>query len=138
MSEEALTTQSNLWLADTLWRLGAVQFGDFTLGRTTVNSPIYVNLRLLIAHPTALQKAFDSFTHWEAWAHDSEQLILDTGYGAGDLAQQAAQLYAALLRNARYMVAIGMHCEGISVDQATRSIMETTTMAELPVPSPQA
>jgi orotate phosphoribosyltransferase/uridine monophosphate synthetase len=50
-------SQSNLWLADTLWRLGAVQFGDFTLGRTTVNSPIYVNLRLLIAHPTALQKA---------------------------------------------------------------------------------
>ncbi|MDP9237232.1 MAG: phosphoribosyltransferase [Chloroflexota bacterium] len=49
--------QSNLWLADTLWRLGAVQFGDFTLGRTTVNSPIHVNLRLLIAHPTALARA---------------------------------------------------------------------------------
>lgn len=49
--------QSNLWLADTLWRLGAVQFGDFTLGRTTVHSPIHVNLRLLIAHPTALSRA---------------------------------------------------------------------------------
>lgn len=49
--------QSNLWLADTLWRLGAVQFGDFTLGRTTVHSPIYINLRLLIAHPTALARA---------------------------------------------------------------------------------
>lgn len=48
---------SNLWLADTLWRLGAVQFGDFTLGRTTVHSPIYINLRLLIAHPTALARA---------------------------------------------------------------------------------
>jgi len=48
---------SNLWLADTLWRLGAVQFGDFTLGRSTVHSPIYINLRLLIAHPTALARA---------------------------------------------------------------------------------
>ena len=57
MTHEPLSGQSNLWLADTLWRLGAVQFGDFTLGRTTVNSPIYVNLRLLIAHPTALAKA---------------------------------------------------------------------------------
>lgn len=56
MSEDTLSNQSNLWLADTLWRLGAVQFGDFTLGRTTVNSPIYVNLRLLIAHPTALAR----------------------------------------------------------------------------------
>lgn len=57
MTESSLSSQSNLWLADTLWRLGAVQFGDFTLGRTTVHSPIHVNLRLLIAHPTALAKA---------------------------------------------------------------------------------
>lgn len=57
MSDDPLITQSNLWLADTLWRLGAVQFGDFTLGRTTVHSPIYVNLRLLIAHPTAMARA---------------------------------------------------------------------------------
>ncbi|MDE3095019.1 MAG: phosphoribosyltransferase [Chloroflexota bacterium] len=57
MTEEQLDNESNLWLADTLWRLGAVQFGDFTLGRTTVHSPIYVNLRLLVAHPTALARA---------------------------------------------------------------------------------
>lgn len=54
--DTALSSESNLWLADTLWRLGAVQFGDFTLGRTTVHSPIYVNLRLLISHPAALQR----------------------------------------------------------------------------------
>ncbi len=54
---EELSSESNLWLADTLWRLGAVQFGDFTLGRTTVHSPLHVNLRLLIAHPTALARA---------------------------------------------------------------------------------
>lgn len=57
MTDSPLDTQSNLWLADTLWRLGAVQFGDFTLGRTTVHSPIHVNLRLLISHPTALARA---------------------------------------------------------------------------------
>ena len=57
MAEDPLSNQSNLWLADTLWRLGAVQFGDFTLGRTTVHSPVYVNLRLLVAHPTALARA---------------------------------------------------------------------------------
>lgn len=48
---------SNLWLAETLWELGAIQFGKFTLGRTTVDSPVYINLRLLIGHPTALWKA---------------------------------------------------------------------------------
>lgn len=49
--------KSNLWLAETLWKLGAVQFGSFTLGRTTVDSPVYINLRLLIGHPTALWRA---------------------------------------------------------------------------------
>ena len=47
----------NLWLAKALWDLGAVQFGDFTVGRTTLHSPVYVNLRLLISNPRALQRA---------------------------------------------------------------------------------
>jgi orotate phosphoribosyltransferase/uridine monophosphate synthetase len=47
----------NLWLARTLWDLGAIQFGDFTLGRTTLHSPIYVNVRLLISKPRALRRA---------------------------------------------------------------------------------
>jgi len=47
----------NLWLAKALWELGAVQFGDFTIGRTTQHSPIYVNLRLLISSPRALARA---------------------------------------------------------------------------------
>jgi orotate phosphoribosyltransferase/uridine monophosphate synthetase len=47
----------NLWLAKTLWNLGAVQFGDYTIGRTTQHSPVYVNLRLLISDPRALSRA---------------------------------------------------------------------------------
>ena len=38
----------NLWLAKALWNVGAIQLGDYTLGRTTQHSPVYVNLRLLI------------------------------------------------------------------------------------------
>jgi orotate phosphoribosyltransferase/uridine monophosphate synthetase len=47
----------NLWLAKSLWDLGAVQFGDYTIGRTTQHSPVYVNLRLLISNPRALARA---------------------------------------------------------------------------------
>jgi orotate phosphoribosyltransferase len=46
----------NLWLAEELWKLNAIDFGDFTLGRTAVHSPIYVNLRRLISSPKALAK----------------------------------------------------------------------------------
>jgi len=47
----------NLWLAQALWDVGAIRFGDFTLGRTTEHSPVYVNLRLLISNPAALARA---------------------------------------------------------------------------------
>ncbi|GMU41377.1 MAG: hypothetical protein AMXMBFR23_22430 [Chloroflexota bacterium] len=48
--------QGRLWLAETLWRLGAIQFGDFSLGRTVRNSPVYVNAKLLISRPDALKR----------------------------------------------------------------------------------
>ena len=54
---QALYRRSNLWLAETLWKLGAIQFGDFSFGHTVVHSPVYVNLRLLVSNPTALWRA---------------------------------------------------------------------------------
>jgi orotate phosphoribosyltransferase len=45
----------NLWLARTLFDLGAIRFGDFTLGRSTVNSPVYVDLRVLLGQPGILR-----------------------------------------------------------------------------------
>lgn len=45
----------NLWLAKELWELGAVQFGDFNIGRTE-HSPIYLNPRLLIGSPRAFRR----------------------------------------------------------------------------------
>ena len=47
----------NLWLARALWDLGAVSFGDYTLGGSTINSPVFVNPKLLISNPTALRVA---------------------------------------------------------------------------------
>lgn len=46
----------NLWLAEELWKLDAIDFGDFTLGRTAVHSPIYINVRRLISSPKALAR----------------------------------------------------------------------------------
>jgi orotate phosphoribosyltransferase/uridine monophosphate synthetase len=51
------SNNGNLWLAETLWKLGAFEFGDFTLGRTAVGSPVYVNPRKIIGHPGTLARA---------------------------------------------------------------------------------
>ena len=49
-------SMGNLWLARELWELGAVQFGDFNIGRT-VHSPVYLNPRLLIGNPSAFRRS---------------------------------------------------------------------------------
>src|SRR5579885_2928118 len=49
------TANGKDWLAKELWDLGAIQFGNFNVGRTQ-NSPVYVNLRLLVSNPSALQR----------------------------------------------------------------------------------
>ncbi len=48
--------QGNLWIARALFDLGGIQFGDFTLGQTVVNSPIYINPRVLLAQPVLLRR----------------------------------------------------------------------------------
>lgn len=48
--------RGRFWLADVLWQLGAIQFGDFSLGRTARHSPVHVNPKLIIARPEALAR----------------------------------------------------------------------------------
>jgi orotate phosphoribosyltransferase len=47
----------NLWLAQTLFDLDGVQFGNFTVSESTVSSPVFVNPKVLISNPTALRVA---------------------------------------------------------------------------------
>ncbi len=48
---------SNLWLAEELHRQGGVRFGDFTLGRSTRHSPVYIDVKVLLRVPQVLRRA---------------------------------------------------------------------------------
>lgn len=56
MTPDDGSQRGRFWLADVLWQLGAIQFGDFSLGRTARHSPVYVNPKLIIARPEALAR----------------------------------------------------------------------------------
>ena len=60
----------------------------------------------------------------EGWAHYTEQMMVDEGFGDGDPSVRLAQLQEALLRDCRYVVAIKMHTQGMTVDEATRVFVE--------------
>jgi len=54
----------------------------------------------------------------EGWAHYSEQMMLDEGYGNGDRKLRLGQLQDALLRDARYIAGIQMHTGKWTREQA--------------------
>ncbi len=54
----------------------------------------------------------------EGWAHYCEQMMLDEGYAKGDAKLRLGQLQDALLRDARYIVGIGMHTGKMTMEQA--------------------
>jgi uncharacterized protein (DUF885 family) len=60
-------------------------------------------------------RLFISYTFNEGWAHYTEELMWESGLGAGDSAVHVGQLQNALLRNVRLISAIGLHAEGMSV-----------------------
>ncbi len=60
----------------------------------------------------------------EGWAHYVEQMMIDEGFGGGDPKLRLAQLQEALLRDCRYVVAIKMHTQGMTVAEATRVFVE--------------
>lgn len=82
--------------------------------------------------PTAMTKFGDAYSFWEAWAHYAEELMLDEGYGAGDLRLRAAQLVEALIRNVRFVVAIRMHADAMTVGEAHRLFREHAFLEDAP------
>jgi uncharacterized protein DUF885 len=73
--------------------------------------------------PTRVQKAFGSYSFTEGWAHYSEQMMIDEGFGADDPANRLAMLHGALLRNCRFAASIAIHTKGASVEQAEKRFM---------------
>jgi uncharacterized protein (DUF885 family) len=89
-------------------------------------------LHLNASDATPVEKIFDSYAFTEGWAHYCEQMVVDEGYGAvpnaapgsADALKAAkyrlAQTDEALLRICRLCVSIKMHCQGMTVPEATR------------------
>jgi len=87
----------------------------------------YVQYLYSLKAPTRVRKILQANTNIEGWAHYTEQMMLDNGYGSpgtGAKDEREAkffrlgQLQDALLRNARYIVGIQMHTGKMTYDQA--------------------
>jgi hypothetical protein len=67
---------------------------------------------------------FSTYTFTEGWAHYTEQMMVDAGLGDGDSEIRIGQLLNALLRNVRYLSAIGLHAEGMTIEESQQMFLE--------------
>ena len=77
----------------------------------------YVQFLWVKSAPSKVRKLLGANSNGEGWAHYCEQMMIDEGYGGGDLKLRLGQIQDALLRNARYIVGIGMHTGQMTFDQ---------------------
>ena len=92
-------------------------------------------LHLNASGASKIQKIFGSYAYVEGWAHYTEKMLVDAGFGqSSDSVKSAkyrlAQSGEALLRLCRLCVSINTHCHGMTVDQATKFFMDNWHQGE--------
>jgi uncharacterized protein (DUF885 family) len=65
--------------------------------------------------PFEFGRLFVGYAYAEGWAHYTEEMMWETGLGNGAPEVHIGQLTDALLRNVRFLCAIGMHTQGMSM-----------------------
>ena len=63
-------------------------------------------------------QVFVGYAFAEGWAHYTEEMMWEAGFSDGDPEIHIGQLQNALLRNVRLISSIGMHTEGMTVEES--------------------
>jgi uncharacterized protein (DUF885 family) len=71
-------------------------------------------------NPSLVGRLFVGYAFAEGWAHYAEEMMWDMGLGGGDPETHIGQLTNALMRNVRYLSAIGLHTKGMTVEESER------------------
>jgi uncharacterized protein (DUF885 family) len=80
----------------------------------------YIQFLYAKQYPTKTRKLTYCGSNVEGWAHYTEQMMVEEGYGNGDPKIRLAQLSEALLRDCRFVVGIKLHKEGMTVKQGAK------------------
>jgi hypothetical protein len=89
----------------------------------------YVQLLWFHQVHSKVRKLTQSNSNVEGWAHYTEQMMLDEGYGNHDPKMRFGQLIDALLRDCRYIVGIEMHTGKMTYEQGVQFFMKNAFMS---------
>ena len=74
--------------------------------------------------PFTFGRVFVGYAFAEGWAHYTEEMMWDAGLGDGDPETHIGQLSNALLRDCRYLSAIGMHTGRMTLEQSRQLFLD--------------
>ncbi|RZF66122.1 DUF885 domain-containing protein [Sphingomonas populi] len=74
--------------------------------------------------PSLFGRLFVGYAFAEGWAHYAEEMMWEAGLHKGDAETHIGQLSNALLRDCRYLSAIGMHARGMTQEQSRKMFVE--------------
>jgi hypothetical protein len=74
--------------------------------------------------PSKFGQVFVGYAFAEGWAHYAEELVWDAGMNSGDAETHVGQLMEALLRNVRFMSAIGMQTGKMTMADSEKMFRE--------------
>ena len=69
-------------------------------------------------------RIFVTYAFAEGWAHYTEEMMLEAGLRGASAETRIGQLGNALLRNVRFLSAIGLHTRGMTGEESERMFME--------------
>jgi uncharacterized protein (DUF885 family) len=90
----------------------------------------YVQLEYANRNPSLIRKVLSSGAFVEGWAVYTEQMMLDQGYGNGDLALRLEQLKFYLRAVCNTILDHRMHCENLSDDGAMDLLVNQAFQSE--------
>ena len=90
----------------------------------------YVQLEYSNRVPSLIRRVLGSGVYIEGWAVYTEQMMLDQGYGEGDLALRLTQLKFYLRAVANAILDHRLHCSGMTDDEALKFLTEGAFQAE--------
>jgi uncharacterized protein (DUF885 family) len=76
-------------------------------------------------NPSMIAALWVGYAYAEGWAHYCEEMMWEEGLSQGDPAGRVGQLANALLRDARFISAIGLHTQGMTVAQSERLFLDS-------------
>ena len=77
-----------------------------------------------------LGRLFVTYAFGEGWAHYTEEMMLEAGLRGASPETRIGQIGNALLRNVRFLSAIGLHTRGMTVEESQKMFIEEGHQSE--------